>query len=221
MVSSVFSSENSPFSFQDHNRIPQICLQWPDFVKVKCEFIQSHNSNNIDSHSPFCSCDKGMEQILLSLISCSNFLSIQVALSQMKCSKHEIFFEMLIFCLLESFNWILTCFICCWSRWMTWELLVFSRFRTNTKTFKPLVYCLSIRSSISITHFMGFCSCLAHFKTKLHVRSLFDFTALCVLQQRCEMYIHYTLINYLNDEQSELKLVRWTYRDGGNTTHTH
>jgi hypothetical protein len=64
---------------------------------------------------------------------------------------------------------------------------------------------------------MGFCSRLAQFKAKFHVRSLFDFAALHVLRQRCETYIHCTLNNYWHGERSELKLVSRTYRGGGNT----
>lgn len=80
------------------------------------------------------------------------------------------------------------------------------------------VYRLLTHSSISINpdkHFKGFCSCLAQFRTKFYVRSLFTFTAFHVLWQRCKTPIHCTFSNHWHGERSELKLATWTYRVGG------
>jgi hypothetical protein len=61
---------------------------------------------------------------------------------------------------------------------------------------------------------MCFCNRFAQFKTKFHVRSLFYCTAVQVLRQRWETYIHCTLSNHWQGERSEIKYVRQTYRGG-------
>jgi hypothetical protein len=61
---------------------------------------------------------------------------------------------------------------------------------------------------------MGVCSRLAQFKTKYHVRSLFDCTALLVLRQRC------SLSNQWHGERSELRLVRRVSGGGGTRRQT-
>lgn len=55
------------------------------------------------------------------------------------------------------------------------------------------VFWLTATSFYLDKHFIGFCSHLAQFKTKFHVHSLFDFTAVRVLRQRCKTYVHCTL----------------------------
>lgn len=98
-------------------------------------------------------------------------------------------------------------FICCWSWQMTWVLFVFSGFSTTTEIFKPLVYRLITHSNISLhpdKHFKSVCSCLAQFKTKFHIHSLFDFIALHILRQRCKAPIQCTLSSHLQGERSKI-----------------
>jgi hypothetical protein len=71
---SVFSSGNSAFSFQDHNRISKIRHQWSDFVKIPNLNSHDRATRTMSSggvHSVLVT--KGVEQISNSLTSCLYF----------------------------------------------------------------------------------------------------------------------------------------------------
>jgi hypothetical protein len=93
-------------------------------------------------------------------------------------------------------------FICCGSLEITCALFIFSWVSTTTKTFKPLIYCLSTHSSIFISHCKQLISSYGVLPSS---KQNFVFI-LCSLQ--C------AINNYLHIEWSRLKLVGQMYSGG-------